>query len=225
MLDLKFAYSTNGPGIVEHDYINGPRQRAHDVSIARRSLAPRPPSARGSRPGRSAAPGSVLPRGQRAHPATTRTSRSTAPTEAILKGERARAADARDGHRQDHRRVPDLLEAVVGRLEPHGRDPQAAHPLPGGSQHPRRRPEGQDLRPVRRRRHKIEGRGEQEPRDVLRHLPGHRGGRATPGPLPRLPARLLRPHRRRRVPPRSARATRAAGGRSSTTSSRPTSSA
>jgi len=28
ILDLKFAYSTNGPGIVEHDYTTGPGQRS-----------------------------------------------------------------------------------------------------------------------------------------------------------------------------------------------------
>ena len=45
-------------------------------------------------------------------------------------------------------------------------------------------------------------RGRQEPRDVLRHLPGDRRGRAPRRPVPRVPARLLRPHHRRRVPPR-----------------------
>ncbi len=42
----------------------------------------------------------------------------------------------------------------------------------------------------------------QEPRDLLRHLPGHRRPRRRPaGPLPALSARLLRPDHRRRVPP------------------------
>ena len=39
ILDLKFAYSTNGPGIVEHDYTTGLELNSR-VSLTRRAMAP-----------------------------------------------------------------------------------------------------------------------------------------------------------------------------------------
>ena len=63
MLDLKFAYSTNGPGIVEHDFTTGlDNELAAYPSpdeLWRRDCA-----RAGSRSRRSSAPCSVLPRGR-----------------------------------------------------------------------------------------------------------------------------------------------------------------
>ena len=87
MLDLKFAYSTNGPGIVEHDYMTGLDNELDALPIAD-ELWRRDCAARGVDPDDPQLPRSVLPRGRAARPATTRTSPSTAPTEAILKGKR-----------------------------------------------------------------------------------------------------------------------------------------
>src|SRR5439155_7187402 len=59
--------------------------------------------------------------------------------------------------------------------------PAASHPLPCRPECARRRSKGQNLCSVRGCTLEDPGRSDKEPRDVLRHLPGDRAGRARPG--------------------------------------------
>ena len=69
--------------------------------------------------------------------------------QAILQGKKRVLLTLGDRHRQDRCGLPDLLEAVELALEPHRRVSPPAHSLSRRPQHPRRRPEGQDLRAIR----------------------------------------------------------------------------
>ena len=180
MLGLKFAYATNGHEIIEFDYFTG-------LEKPRRRLSrPRPSSGQRYRAGASIS--TTSSRRPPAHALQPRRRQGRA----LLPGDRhqpRRRGDpqrpapppAHHGHRhrQDRRRLPDLLEALERPLEPHRRAPPAPHPLPRRPQHPGGPPQGRHLRRLRRRPLQDRGRrGGQEPRDVLRHLPGPRRGRA-----------------------------------------------
>ena len=126
-----------------------------------------------------------------------------------------------DRHRQDLHRLPDHLAAVEG-------GPQEAHPVPRRPQRAHRSDDGQRLPPVRRgdgealarvQDHRARGRQQNRSdagarqaatdrhglRDLSRPLSGdHRPGGAAEA-VPRVLARLLRPDRDRRVPPRQRR--------------------
>ena len=115
ILGLKFAYATNGHGIVEFDYTTGMEREIVDfpdpdelwtrLKASRAACPTRPPPSICSTP-------ILSPRRQ--DPATTKRSPSTARA-----GHRPRPAahpaHHGDRHRQDPRRVPDLLEAVEAR--------------------------------------------------------------------------------------------------------------
>ena len=133
-----------------------------------------------------------------------------------------RPAGHGDRHRQDLHRLPDHLAAVEGR-------PQEAHPVPRRPQRPRstRRWSTTSGRSARRWRSSapaprpssattaptvdLTTRARQEAadrhrlRDLSRPLPGDHRPRGAAEALPRVLARLLRPDRDRRVPPRQRR--------------------
>ena len=227
ILGLKFAYATNGQEIIEFDYFTGPG----DASST--------PSRRPTSCGQRYRPASRL--ADETSP-TGCSRRSTTPAaraqryyqeiainravEAILQGQRRvlltmatgtgktavafqicwKLWTARWNRTGEHRRPRILYLADRNILVD---DPKDKIFAPFGDA-----------------RCKIEG-GEvvQEPRDVLRHLPGHRRGRAPARPLPEYAPRLLRPRSSWTSATAAAPATRATGARSSSTSSRPTSSA
>ncbi len=83
--------------------------------------------------------------------ATTSKSPSTATVEAILRGKRRVLLTMATGTGKTARRLPDLLETLAARWNRTGRAPTTAHPLPRRPQHPHRRPQGQDIRALRRR--------------------------------------------------------------------------
>ena len=128
-------------------------------------------------------------------------------------------ADPGDRHRQDLHRLPARLEAVPEPMEPRRLEarsrthPTPAHPVPGRPQHPRRPGlqrvlglPGRRARADRSRDHPQEGPRAEERQHLLHHLPDlhdrPRCGRPARAELRRLPARLLRLHRHRRMPSR-----------------------
>ena len=119
MLGLKFAYATNGTEIIEIDYFTGTETRVADFptpdDLWRRYQAGSGiDHARAGRPALIAPYNTVGGKPPRYYQqiAINRT------VEAILAGKQPPASHDGDGHGQDHRRLPDLLEALVKPLEP-----------------------------------------------------------------------------------------------------------
>jgi hypothetical protein len=131
ILGLKFAYATNGRGIVEREFLT--RREADldgfpsadqlwgrlrvgegiDEKAAERVLAPYYHLS-----GKSPA-------------ATTRRSRSIGRCKAFYR-QTAHSSDAGNRHRQDGHCLSNLLQAVEFALESGGRTPASAHFVPGG---------------------------------------------------------------------------------------------
>ena len=124
ILDLKFAYATNGHGIIEFDYLTGIEREIDTFptpdELWRRLSEKRTLFARDYRP---AAYAYLQPQWQ---------------TPPILSGNRHQphhpgdparqppcAADNGHRHGQDFRCIPNLLETLVFSLEPHRRTPKA----------------------------------------------------------------------------------------------------
>jgi hypothetical protein len=182
ILGLKFAYATNGHRIIEIDYTTGTerevdRYATPDELFARLTAATHLPQERAAH---------VLEPFNLISGKVPRYYQQIAINrviEAILLGPEAHPRHAGHRHRQDLRRLPDLLEAVEQPLEPHRRIPPPEDPVPGRPQHPGRRPDGQDVRALRRCPAQDRRRRRQpEPGHVLRHLPGaeHRQRRRVP---------------------------------------------
>ena len=149
ILGLKFAYATNGHGIIEFDYMTG-LERELDAfptpaELWARLTANESLSAETAE--RLLTPAYHLSGKSPRYYQEIAINRAV---KAIASGDPPHPAHDGHGHRQDGRRLPDLLEALVSPLEPDGRLSPAAHPLPRRPQHPDRRPDGQDLRPLRR---------------------------------------------------------------------------
>ena len=152
------------------------RHRTHRYGVprARGPVAP-PALRRGDRRRR------CRPKAAHSHVARPRAAASLLPGDRRQPGDPGRPAGASanpahtlHGLREDRDRLPDLLETLVRALEPHGRCPPAQDPVPCGPQRAGGRPHGQGLQPVRRRAAQDLRNGGQEPRHVLRHLPGDR---------------------------------------------------
>ena len=216
-LQTRFAYSTNGAGIYQVDMTTGAEAVRRPISHPGRTLES---CFRGAE---------CLARPLRRHPVR---GQGRLLAGALLPGHRHKAragghcggsgphpADAGDRHRQDLHRVPARLEAVPEPLEPRRLEarnrahPAAAHPVPGRPQHPRRPGlqrvlglPGRRARADRPRDHPQEGPRAEEREYLLHHLPDLHDrpgrGRAARAELRRLPARLLRLHRHRRMPSR-----------------------
>ena len=151
ILGLKFAYSTNGHGIVEFDYTTGTESEIEsfpspDELWSRFRLAEKLTS--DDTAGRLLIPANLTTGKEPRYYQRIAIQRAV---EAIARGKRPRAAHDGYRYRQDGRRVPDLLDAVVVALEPDRRASQAAHPVPCRPQLSRRRSEGKDLHALRRR--------------------------------------------------------------------------
>ena len=229
MLGLKFAYATNGTGIIEFDLHHRPGTLSVDaVPDAGRALgaADAKDAARARLRGRERLSDPLFTRRQSARPATTSRSPSTARSRPFSRASAACCSRWRPAPARPPWPFRSAGSSGTARWNRTGEHRRPQHPLPRRPQHPRGRPEGQDLRPVRRRPlQDRERRGGQEPRDVLRDLPGARRGRAPAGSVQRVPARLLRPRSSSTSATAAAPATRATGARSSNTSSPPISSA
>ena len=182
ILGLKFAYATNGQEIIEFDFITG-KERSYRVSnpeeLWTRRCAAQKLKGGGSR--KELLTPYHLHSGK--EPRYYQQIAINRAVEAILEGRSARAAHDGDRHRQDRGRLPDLLEAVERPLEPHGRVPRKPRILFLADRNFLvDDPEGQDLRALRRRpAQDRRRRGDQEPRDVLRHLPGLAEDERRPG--------------------------------------------
>ena len=101
------------------------------------------------RPGSHAVPHALLPSARKAPPLLP-ANRHPPGRGGDPPGADAGAADDGDRHGQDARGVPDMLDALERPLEPAGGTAaQAENPLPRRPQHPRGRPEGQGLHPLR----------------------------------------------------------------------------
>ncbi len=104
--------------------------------------------------------------------------------EAILQGRRRILLTMATGTGKTFVAFQILLETVELSLEPGRGTPTPQDPLSIRSQHPCRRSQGQNFRPLRRRTlEDREWRSQQGTRDVLQHLPGHRQGRAASWPI------------------------------------------
>ena len=114
MLGLKFAYATNGHDIIEIDYFTGTETRVADLSHARRPLAPLPARQRDRRRRkRRAAPDARTTHVGGKPPRYYQQIAINRTVEAILQGQKRAASHHGDRHGQDHRGLPDLLEALV----------------------------------------------------------------------------------------------------------------
>ena len=227
ILGLKFAYATNGHGIVEFDYTTGLETELDRLPHARSTCGSASRATSSSRtrpPTRSRRPATAS---QAATRATTRRSRSTAPSRRSSRGRSASCspwppAPARPTS-------PSRSAGGSGRRAgtPHGKEGRKPRILYLADRNILiDDPKDKQLRALRRRPLQDRGRrGRQEPRDVLRHLPGDRPGR---GPARALQA-STRPTSSTSSSSTSATAaaprTRATGARSSSTSRPPTSSA
>ena len=180
-----------------------PRDRAQRLPHARRPLA----APEGKR--------AALRRGRR-HPLDARLPPSRKPpryyqeiainraVQAILKGQKRVLLTMATGTGKTVRRLPDLLEALDRALEPHGRasasrasstSPTATSSIDD--------PKDKTFAPFGDARHKIEGGVVVKSREMYFAIyQAIAKDEAAARPLPRVRARLLRPHHRRRVPPR-----------------------
>ena len=178
LLDLKFAYATNGPDIIEFDYFTGiektrsdyptpaelwQRYRAgsniNDQQVADRLLTPF---------------NYTVNKGERYYQqiAINRT------VEAILKGQRRLLLTMATGTGKTAVAFQTLLEALECQVEPYRRASATEDPLPCRPEYSCRPAQGWDLRSLWRRSMQDRIRpGGQEPRDVFCHLSGACGGR------------------------------------------------
>ena len=202
MLGLKFAYATNGREIIEFDYFTGRESlisayptptelwaryragsRLSDDIAAARLLTPM---------------NHAVGKGERYY----RKSPSTAP----WKASSAAAGASCSPWPPAPARPPSPSKSAGSCGTPAGTGPEAPpakDPLSRRPQHPCGSTQGRHLCVLRRRAlQDRRRRGGEEPRDVFRHLPGPGPRRAPAGPVPRVCTRLLRPDRRRRMPPR-----------------------
>ena len=223
-LQLPFVFSSNGDGFVFHD------RTAHERRRSKRNLPldefPSPADALGPIPrvegaaagSRAARPAGLLRRRQREGAALLPGQRR----QRRRRGDRQRAEPAPAGHgdrhRQDLHGVPDHLAPLEG-------GPQEADPLPRRPQRARRPDDGERLPPVRfgdgEAEHRVQGdRARGRHRGRVADSPSTRSGASTrptrstwrstrPSPGRKIArscsgavAGLLRPDRRRRVPPR-----------------------
>ncbi len=148
ILDLRFAYASNGRDIIEIDLAAGTEREVAEFptpdelwSRLRPELSLGSPSAEETvlTPG---FPDAERPLRLRRSPSTARWKRLPAVAAALL-------LNLWHGHRQDGRGLPNLLETLVVAVEPHRRTPAATDSVPGRPQHPDRRSDGEDVRPVR----------------------------------------------------------------------------
>ena len=115
ILGLKFAYSTNGHGIVEHDLQTGQESDA-EAFPSPEDLWKRLRTQEGMARGWQPAPHAVLPPFRQI--ASLLSGNSHQPSGAIRpSGQSPGASHHGDGHRQDYRGVPGLLEALEFPLE------------------------------------------------------------------------------------------------------------
>ena len=202
LLDLPFAYSTNGKGIVEDDRDTG-RERNLDGFPTRTSSGRATARGRASLMTRCDACSAVQPSpansdGTSRSPATT--SGAITALHAIL-GATTTSAPAHDGdrHRQDVRRDADRLEAVEERLAP-GRNPRILYLADRNiliDQPDRLLSSGRSARPDL----EDPGRGEAGREIYFALYQALADSGEDDGIFRDYRARLLRPGRRRRVPP------------------------
>ena len=148
-LGLRFAYATNGKSIVEFDFSTGIEREVPDfptpTELWNRLRATEGPkeetaSQRYLEPGLSA-PRESLP--------LLPGDRDQSLRECCPLGKAARSDHDGNGDRKDAGRLSDLLEALEVGMESGWQRQKAADSLPGRSQRPRGRPQGQDLRRLR----------------------------------------------------------------------------
>jgi type I restriction enzyme R subunit len=166
ILGLKFAYATNGHGIVEHDFLTG-KDTDLDAFPAPLALWRRLRKGEGIET-KEAADRLLTPYHHLSGkiPRYYQEIAINRTVQAVLQGKPRILLTMATG-------TGKTLEQP---LESDGRVSPSQDPLPGGSKHPGGRPKRQRLPALRRRPLEDRGRGGQGARDVLCHLPGHRQG-------------------------------------------------
>ena len=148
ILDLKFAYATNGKEIIEFDFLTG-MERMIDTFPAPAQLWSR--LRKGQKLDDDKAAEQLLTPCYHQPEKHLRYYQEIAINrvmEAILTGQTAGLADDGDRHRQDPGRLPNLLEALERLVEQDRGTPPPQDSVPCRPQHPDRRSEGQDLCPL-----------------------------------------------------------------------------
>ena len=227
-LDIPFVFSSNGDGFVFHDRTGAERRDRRPTSRSTPSRRP-PISGRGIAPGRASTPEAeqivlqdYFDDGSGKAPRYYQAQRRQRRDRGHRQGPGPHPAGHGDRHRQDLHRLPDHLAAVEGRA---ARSASSSSPTatcsidqtmvndfrPFGAAMAKlstsaktiERDDGTDGRPDDRARQEAPHR--HRLRDLSRPLSGdHRPGGAAEA-VPRVLARLLRPDRHRRVPPRQRR--------------------
>ncbi len=137
ILGLKFAYATNGHSIIEHDFLTGLDNELQTFPKPSELWARLTGCREISRRKWATACSRPITTSPASRRATTRRSPSTAPCRHPA-GQEARTPHACHRHRQDHRRVSDLLEAHEFPVEPNRRASPPPHSLSCRPQYPRR---------------------------------------------------------------------------------------
>ena len=201
MLGLKFAYATNGAGIVEVDYTTGVERSitefpTPDELWRRLQAAENLDDETAEKLLTPAYPDRTTPLRYYQEIAVQRA------VQAVLQGRRRMLLTLCTGAGKTAIAFQICWKLWSGALDRQAHPPAAENPLSVRPQLPGGRSHGQGLQPVRRGAAQNHRRASHhQPRHVLRHLPGHRRRREPARPVPRIPARLLRSGRRRRVPP------------------------
>ncbi len=135
ILGLKFAYSTNGHGIVEFDFTTG-KEGELDIfpkpaELWERFRASEKIEDEETANGLLTPANAAVGKGQRYYQeiAINRV------VQAVLQGKKRILADHGHRHGQNRRGVPDLLEALEHALEPHRRAPAPENSLSGGPEY------------------------------------------------------------------------------------------
>ena len=198
VLGLKFAYSTNGHGIVEFDFTTGSERHLDafpkPADLWERFRASEKIEGEETASKLLTPANAAIGKGQRYYQeiAINRV------VQAILQGKKRILLTMATGTGKTVVAFQICWKLWNIALEPRGRAPPSEDPVSRGSQYSGRRPQGQDVHALRRRAlENREWRSEQRPRDVFRDLPGHRQGRKSPRTLQGILAGLLRPDHRR----------------------------
>jgi len=150
LLGLSFAFSTNGHRIVEHDYLTG-RETELDGFPSPENLWQRLRQARG--PADDSAAATVVAPLHQSLGREMRYYQEIAINRAVLalvQGKRRVLLTMATGTGKTMVAFQICWRLWTSRWN-HWRSPPASHPVPGRPQHPRGRPQGQDVRAVRRR--------------------------------------------------------------------------